>query len=144
MSIDYTLYVSTTKAADQIVESFRTLGDSDNLVSIDEPGLEIDALSVDHPVIRADIEETYGFTPTVGIGFTLDKFHEDLPGLQVKLARSVVALLAKEKGDAVLEFDSGPPVLKRKNNKLYLNENWSSIKKIASGSLALDFHLAAL
>ena len=44
MSIDYTLYVSTTKAADQIVESFRTLGDSDNLVSIDEPGLEIGAL----------------------------------------------------------------------------------------------------
>lgn len=36
------------------------------------------------------------------------------------------------------------PVLKRKNNKLYLNENWPSLKKLASGSLALDFHLAAL
>ncbi|MGI9419132.1 MAG: SitI3 family protein [Geminicoccaceae bacterium] len=144
MSLDYTLYLSTTKTPDQIVERLGFLSNADDVISSGEPGLATRGASADHPVVQADIEETFGFLPTVKIMFSLDKFHEDLPGLQAKLARSVVALLVEEEGDAVLVFSGGAPVLKRTDGHLYLNENWSSWKTRPPEDMALDYQLVAL
>jgi len=126
------------------MECLGALSNADDVISPDEPGLSTGGTNVGHPVVQADIEETYGFVPTVKIMFSLDKFHEDLSGLQAKLTRSVIALLAEEEGDAVLEFGGGPPLLKRTGGELYLNENWSSWKTKAPKDMALDYQLVAL
>ena len=142
--MDYTLYLSTAKSSDEILVSLEALSNADDLISCDEPDLSFLAADVDHPVTRADIEETYGFVPSVKIMFMLDKFHDNLPELQAKLVRSVIALLVEEEGDAVLEFVGGPPVLKRNGGQLLLNENWSLWKSKALEGLALDYRFAAL
>ncbi len=144
MSIDYTFYITTAKTPNDLVESLGALSGDDDVMSPDEPGLSIFATSVDHPVVQADVEETFGFVPTSKVLFAMDKFHDDLPGLQAKLVRSVIALLNEHEGDAVLVSSAGPPLLLRKSGELYLNQNWSSWKTEPPKGLALDYQLAAL
>ena len=145
MSIEYTFYFDVAKPPEQIVASLMTSDDGIRLQSlVDENSIKLYSDRVDHPVVQADIDETFGFAPTVDVSFVLDKFHQDHAGLEMEVVRSLVDLLSRQEGDAVLIFSGGPPLFKRTNGELWLNEKWSSWKTNAPEGLKLNYHLACL
>jgi hypothetical protein len=128
MSLDYTLYVSTTDAPEQIAHQIAEVGAfRRNGKSWFGQLMYLTPMSFDPTTNSVDVEEL-SFTPTAYVVFNLDKFSS--AESTAALIAIVDKLLKHIPGPAALVHSSGMTVLMKKNNELLLSANsgdfWSS------------------
>ncbi|MGK7876561.1 MAG: SitI3 family protein [Xenococcaceae cyanobacterium] len=74
---------------------------------------------------RSQIEEEFGFRPTIDVRFRINPKEEYQIGKRTVL-RATIELLSKITGDAVLLHNGENLVLKRIKEKLILNKEWGN------------------
>jgi hypothetical protein len=79
-------------------------------------------------------EETYGIRPTVGVLFSLDKFHTE--DAYRSMRDALVRILGAESGDAVLLANLELPILRRRNGRGVTSDRfgaWLNEVRVALG-----------
>ena len=137
MSINYNLQLETNLSPEDSMmlletEVFQQTENGD----LSGHGLIIKAQKADE-TSRELIKEIFGFTPKLQISFWLQPHYQDISErnkIQIKL---VMKLLESTLGDAVFLFEFDKAILRRKANRLVLNqssfkENDERLKEIKS------------
>jgi hypothetical protein len=112
MSSSYSLDIATdmtpAEAIEFLLNEYIGLSKSKRNTMIGE-GLLVVPAKLKDPITYKEI---YGIRLTLGINFYLD-YDEDLAEAHRIIGLATAVILKKERGDAVLTFDGGTPILKR-------------------------------
>ncbi|MBX3411222.1 MAG: hypothetical protein KF708_00790 [Pirellulales bacterium] len=121
MSLDFTLYLASTRTPEQVLLA---IANENGLVSAAQNkvgrGVVVSAGPV-HPVTRAMVEDCYQFAPTVSLLFTVDKFEKRDTGMEFVVFGSI-RLVEQERSLALLN-SSHDGVLFTWKNGLRANRN---------------------
>lgn len=126
MALDYSLeWVTHLKPAQLLELLAERLGlERREPASLMGPGVWLSAIEQTR-LGRSIIEEGFGFSPDVSVGFRLDPNSERYEEGKRLMLRCTMVLLQEAAGDGVLLFNGERVVLQRTGGVLVLDEGWS-------------------